>query len=114
MCHNIGRPPIVTIGLGRRSLSSEIREPRPPARITALVMSPRPCSSVRYAHLWKRHYQLRAQSPRAQLLGDGLGVVPGKQYDPVRLLGDEAFVVDDRDPLAWQISSKLQRRWLLG
>src|SRR4051812_16062759 len=37
MCHRIGRPPISIIGLGRRWLSSEIRVPMPPARITAFI-----------------------------------------------------------------------------
>ena len=37
MCQRIGRPPISIMGLGRRWLSSEIRVPRPPARITAFI-----------------------------------------------------------------------------
>src|SRR5438270_560770 len=35
MCHRIGIPPISTIGLGRRDVSSPRRVPNPPARITA-------------------------------------------------------------------------------
>ena len=35
MCHRIGLPPTSIIGLGRTLVSSEIRVPRPPARITA-------------------------------------------------------------------------------
>src|ERR1700678_913834 len=34
MCQRIGRPPIATIGFGRRCVSSLIRVPRPPANMT--------------------------------------------------------------------------------
>ena len=37
MCQRIGLPPISTIGLGRTSVSSLSRVPRPPARITAFM-----------------------------------------------------------------------------
>src|SRR5215212_6202255 len=37
MCQRIGLPPISTIGLGLRVVSSLRREPRPPARITAFT-----------------------------------------------------------------------------
>src|SRR5216684_1311656 len=37
MCHRMGRPPISTIGLGRRCVSSLIRVPSPPARITPFI-----------------------------------------------------------------------------
>src|SRR5258708_2200179 len=37
MCQRIGLPPISTIGFGRTEVSSESREPRPPARITAFT-----------------------------------------------------------------------------
>jgi hypothetical protein len=37
MCHKIGRPPISTIGFGLRVVSSEIRVPSPPARMTAFT-----------------------------------------------------------------------------
>ena len=37
MCQRIGRPPISTIGLGRVSVSSVNRVPRPPARITTFI-----------------------------------------------------------------------------
>src|SRR5947209_3697426 len=39
MCQRIGLPPTSTIGLGRRSVSSDNRVPRPPARMT-VFMSP--------------------------------------------------------------------------
>ena len=42
MCHRIGRPPISIIGLGRRWLSSEMRVPSPPARMTAFMIAPSP------------------------------------------------------------------------
>ena len=35
MCHRIGLPPISTIGFGRSAVSSDRREPRPPARMMA-------------------------------------------------------------------------------
>src|SRR6185312_16210015 len=37
MCHRIGRPPISTMGFGRTALSSLIRVPKPPARITTFM-----------------------------------------------------------------------------
>src|SRR3989339_1463666 len=37
MCQRIGFPPISTMGLGFRSVSSEIRVPKPPARMTACM-----------------------------------------------------------------------------
>src|SRR5258706_4298773 len=37
MCQRIGRPPISIIGFGRKCDSSEIRVPRPPARMTAFM-----------------------------------------------------------------------------
>src|SRR6186997_1921285 len=37
MCHRIGLAPISIIGLGLRCVSSEIRVPSPPARITAFI-----------------------------------------------------------------------------
>src|SRR5512144_1775893 len=36
-CHSTGLPPISTIGLGRRLVSSASRVPRPPAKITAFI-----------------------------------------------------------------------------
>src|ERR687896_975674 len=39
MCQRIGRPPISIIGFGRTSVSSLMRVPRPPARITAFTLS---------------------------------------------------------------------------
>ena len=37
MCHSTGLPPISIIGLGRIVVSSLIRVPRPPARMTAFM-----------------------------------------------------------------------------
>jgi hypothetical protein len=37
MCQSIGFPPISIIGFGLDTLSSEIRVPKPPARITAFI-----------------------------------------------------------------------------
>src|SRR5882672_132677 len=37
MCHRIGRPPISIMGLGRTCVSSLIRVPIPPARMTAFM-----------------------------------------------------------------------------
>src|SRR3954447_16051673 len=41
MCQSIGLPPISTIGLGLTVVSSESREPSPPARITAFMAGQR-------------------------------------------------------------------------
>src|SRR5690242_21756231 len=40
MCQRIGIPPISTIGLGRTSVSSARRVPKPPARIPTFMLSP--------------------------------------------------------------------------
>jgi hypothetical protein len=37
MCHRIGLPPISTMGFGLTEVSSEIRVPSPPARMTAFT-----------------------------------------------------------------------------
>ena len=37
MCHRMGRPPISIIGFGLRWVSSAIRVPYPPARMTAFI-----------------------------------------------------------------------------
>src|ERR1022692_1847359 len=37
MCHRMGRPPISTIGLGRNSVSSRRRVPKPPHRTTTFI-----------------------------------------------------------------------------
>jgi hypothetical protein len=42
MCHRIGRPPMSIMGLGRDPVSSAIRVPRPPARITHFIYTT-PC-----------------------------------------------------------------------
>ena len=39
MCHRMGVPPISTIGFGRDCVSSLIRVPSPPARMTAFILS---------------------------------------------------------------------------
>src|SRR5438552_4181241 len=38
MCHRIGFPPISTIGLGRRVVSSASRVPRPPASMITFIV----------------------------------------------------------------------------
>ena len=38
MCQSRGRAPILTIGLGRTTVSSASRVPRPPARMTVFMM----------------------------------------------------------------------------
>src|SRR5580693_6685463 len=44
MCHRIGQLPMVTMGLGMRSVSSDKRVPKPPARMSAFMPSrPREC-----------------------------------------------------------------------
>src|SRR5262245_50264704 len=37
MCHRIGLPPISTIGFGRKTVSSDKRDPNPPAKMTAFI-----------------------------------------------------------------------------
>src|ERR1700728_2993503 len=37
MCQSMGRPPISTMGLGRREVSSLILVPKPPARMIAFI-----------------------------------------------------------------------------
>ena len=44
MCHRIGRPPISTMGLGFKTVSSARREPNPPANITAFIFRLSPCN----------------------------------------------------------------------
>ena len=39
MCQRIGLPPISTIGLGFTCVSSLMREPNPPARMTTFIAS---------------------------------------------------------------------------
>src|SRR5688572_8234002 len=39
MCQRIGLPPISIMGFGRLALSSEMRVPSPPARITAFMIA---------------------------------------------------------------------------
>src|SRR6266481_4541217 len=38
ICHRMGRPPISTIGFGLAIVSSDRREPNPPARMTAFMV----------------------------------------------------------------------------
>jgi hypothetical protein len=40
MCQRIGRPPTSIIGFGLDALSSLMRVPNPPARITAFMQKP--------------------------------------------------------------------------
>ena len=40
MCQSSGRPPISTMGLGRTAVSSAMRVPLPPARMTTLGRCP--------------------------------------------------------------------------
>src|SRR3954454_18360212 len=49
MCQRIGRPPISTIGLGRREVSSLRRVPRTPARITTFMRASCPGAPRRAA-----------------------------------------------------------------
>jgi hypothetical protein len=40
ICHNIGFPPISTIGFGFKDVSSDNLVPNPPAKITACIVTP--------------------------------------------------------------------------
>src|SRR5437868_6219354 len=62
MCQRIGRPPISTIGFGRVLVSSAMRVPMPPARITTFIHlapdgNPHPVAfqtaSIRTGDSWK-------------------------------------------------------------
>src|SRR6266436_5310258 len=52
MCHRIGLPPISTIGLGRKRVSSDKRVPNPPAKMTAFIRSLLPGHGGRNAAMW--------------------------------------------------------------
>ena len=41
MCHIIGFPPIVTIGLGIMFVYSDKRVPKPPAKIITFIITPK-------------------------------------------------------------------------
>src|SRR4029079_11586325 len=126
MCRSMGCPPISTIGFGRTIVSSLRRLPRPPARIitfmtpTAACSGPAlspvhlrlaPCarrSNRKYAKLRHGHHQLGLQTPRPKLRRDGLAIMPGEQHHVIRLLANEALVVDHWNMLARQIQTKLE------
>src|SRR5712691_9032412 len=81
ICHSIGLPPTSTIGLGRKTVSSDKRDPKPPARITTfIVLSPirpwllhrcRPllhhCNDVLYLFLRKRRIERQGHYSRSHL-----------------------------------------------
>src|SRR5437763_15235099 len=67
MCQRIGRPPISTIGFGLATVSSLIREPRPPAKITAFMPALRDGFAIR------RRVPHPGLEPHPRPLG-GLGV----------------------------------------
>lgn len=72
MCHRIGRPPISIIGFGRATDSSLIREPSPPARMTAFIFL-----LCRFDSPIVDLSKKRARSPRARpsAFGRSLGPV---------------------------------------
>src|SRR4051794_537507 len=84
-CHRIGFPPISTIGFGRTDVSSPSREPRPPARMTALIRG----SDAPDA---------RAVGQHVARIDDELGVLPIGLVEEVLVRGqhDEAVAVMDR------------------
>src|SRR6185436_15788177 len=80
MCQRIGLPPISIIGFGRVSLSSLIRVPVPPARITAFTVA---------------SYSRQPMGPIEQRAAHG----PAATLDQVRTVGELAY--SGRLPLAW-------------
>lgn len=47
MCQRMGFPPISTMGFGRRSVSSDNLEPRPPAKITTFISGTNEIKKIR-------------------------------------------------------------------
>src|ERR1017187_475768 len=57
MCHRMGRPPTSTMGLGRNSVSSRSRVPKPPHRITTFTTIGPPATTGALSFLrWKGNY----------------------------------------------------------
>ena len=54
MCHRIGFPPISTMGLGRRRVSSDNRVPNPPAKISTFIIPP---IAITTPHYTKSEYE---------------------------------------------------------
>src|SRR6478672_723490 len=95
ICHRIGRPPISTIGLGLIVVSSEMRVPNPPARMTTFMIflkevGERNQSAVTFHVSSRRHNALLQQrrfrldrglanwqQPRLATLIDTAGYRPG-------------------------------------
>src|SRR6185369_9433157 len=80
-------------------------------RAVAGAPSSRPCarrSNRKYAKLRHGHHQLGLQTPCPKLRRDGLAIMPGEQHHVIRLLANEALVVDHWNMLARQIQTKLE------
>ena len=54
MCQRIGRPPTGTMGLGRYSVSSRNRVPKPPQRMTTFIGYC--CQTLRVGHAQPQSY----------------------------------------------------------
>ena len=89
MCQRIGRLPIRIIGFGIRWVSSPMRTPRPPQKMTTFTARRPPLRRSR-ARLEHRRPRDGDDEPRAplgrvgELLADLAGEVPGQDHDHVR------------------------------
>lgn len=82
MCQRIGMPPISIIGLGLRCVSSEIRVPSPPARITAFMIK-----FFRHGNVYMFYGYLRnVHEGLEQLVSDS-----NTQQRYIQLVDDESF-----------------------
>ena len=55
MCQSTGLPPISTIGFGRRSVSSLILVPMPPAKMTTFILTQLSANRRRLLERYDRH-----------------------------------------------------------
>src|SRR5262245_35295730 len=115
MCQRIGLPPISTMGLGRVSVSSVKRVPRPPARMTTFMMrrGGRPASLRQggcRASCGKGGpgSALRpAGGPGVEIAIESGYVVPGGRLVPSRVVGHGRFRID-ADPRLGEVDLLLQ------
>src|SRR5256885_886111 len=90
MCHRIGLPPISIMGFGLRCVSSEMRVPSPPTRITAFIEMPPPLDGASLdvvvgleAGLLDQAVALRRRVVGGHHLGDEL--FEGRRWRPSEL-----------------------------
>src|SRR5215468_5936047 len=102
ICHRIGLPPISTIGLGRKAVSSERRVPNPPAKITTFIGSlllrcRTPMSSMLHTTQPCNDGVMIKPFPSRQLALDVLAVPGGHcLHDSINLLGGDVRIERQR------------------